>query len=141
MQFFILKDMLNTRIFLLRNHWKYLSLCDFCTESFLFGFLNLYIAERITLKGVLTFFIKHLLLTLFLAHRGLLMGRIKKKQTIIRWKKVMYNFQKPLIFKRSLNTVHPSSYTLKTCYNFENFADIPTVFNMPVFYFNNLKIY
>ena len=53
----------------------------------------------------------------------------------------MYNFQKPLIFKRSLNTVHPSSYTLKTCYNFENFADIPTVFNMPVFYFNNLKVY
>ena len=30
---------------------------------------------------------KHLLLTLFLAHRGLLMGRIKKKQTIIHsWK-------------------------------------------------------
>ena len=36
----------------------------------------------ITLKAVLTSFIKHLLLTLFLAHRGLLMGRIKKKQTI-----------------------------------------------------------
>ena len=33
-----------------------------------------------------TLFIKHLLLTLFLAHRGLLMGRIKKKQTIIQLK-------------------------------------------------------
>ena len=32
----------------------------------------------ITLKAVLTSFIKHLFLTLFLAHRGLL-GRIKKK--------------------------------------------------------------
>ena len=50
------------------------------TESFLFGFLNFYIVERITLKAVLTSFIKHMLLTLFLAHRGLLMGRIKKKQ-------------------------------------------------------------
>ena len=42
------------------------------TESLLFGFLNFYIAERITLKAVLTSFIKHLLLNLFLAHRGLL---------------------------------------------------------------------
>ena len=56
--------------------------CDFSTESFLFGFLNFYIAERITLKAVLTSFINHLLLTLFLTHRGLL-GTIKKKQTII----------------------------------------------------------
>ena len=57
------------------------------TESFLFGFLNFYIAERITLKAILTSFIKHLLLTLFLAHRSLLIGRIKEKQTIIQLKK------------------------------------------------------
>ena len=56
-------------------------------ERFLFGFLNFSFAERITLKTVLTSFIKHLLLNLFLAHRGLLMGRIKKKQTIIQLKK------------------------------------------------------
>ena len=42
------------------------------------------------LKAALTSFIKHLLLTLFLAHRGLLMGRIKKKQTIIQLKKVFF---------------------------------------------------
>ena len=42
------------------------------TESLWFGFLNFYIAERITLKAVLKSFIKHLLLNLFLAHRGLL---------------------------------------------------------------------
>ena len=50
-------------------------------ESFLFDFLNFYIAERITLKAFLTSFIRYLLLTLFLAHRGLL-GRIKKKTII-----------------------------------------------------------
>ena len=33
-----------------------------------------------TPKAVLTSFIKHLLLTLFFEHRGLLMGRIKKRQ-------------------------------------------------------------
>ena len=43
-----------------------------------------------TLKAVLTSFIKHLLSTLFLAHRDLLMGRIKKKQTIIQQ---LYNIQ------------------------------------------------
>ena len=58
------------------------------TESFVFGFLNFHIASRITLKAVLTSFTKHLLLTLFLANRDLLMGRIKKgKQTIIQLKK------------------------------------------------------
>ena len=57
------------------------------TEIFLLGFLNFYIAERIFLKAALTSFTKHLLLTLFLAHRGRLMGRIKKKETIIQMKK------------------------------------------------------
>ena len=57
------------------------------TESFLFRFLNFYIAERITLKAALISFIKDLLLTLFLAHRSLLMGIIKNKQLIIQMKK------------------------------------------------------
>ena len=64
------------------------------TESFLFDFLNFYIAERITLKAVLTFFIKHLLLTLFLAQRGLLGGGIKKNQTITQLKKSNVFLQK-----------------------------------------------
>ena len=59
---------------------SFLIYCDFSTESFLFGFLSFYIAERITVKAVLTSFIKHMLLTLVLAHRGLLMGRIKKNK-------------------------------------------------------------
>ena len=93
-------DSFNTRIFFYKkpvtghsaeSFFEILALkekffCDLSTESFLFGFLNFYIAERITLKAVLASFIKHLLLTLFLAHRGLLMGRIKKKQTIIQLK-------------------------------------------------------
>ena len=58
----------------------FLLIRDFSNENFSFGFLNFYIAERITLKAALTSFIKHLLLTLFVVHRGLLMGRIKKKQ-------------------------------------------------------------
>ena len=45
--------------------------CDFSPESFLFGFINFYVAEEITLRAVLTSFIKHLLLNLFLAHGGL----------------------------------------------------------------------
>ena len=57
------------------------------TESFLFRFLNFYIAERITLKTVLISFTKDMLLTLFLADRSLLMGIIKKKQSIIQLKK------------------------------------------------------
>ena len=44
-------------------------------------------AERIILKAVLASFIKHLLLNLFLADRGLLMGAIKKQQTIMQVKK------------------------------------------------------
>ena len=79
--------------FFIRNQWKGTVLkvswfyYDFSTEIFLFGFLDFYIAERITLKTILTSFIKHLLLTLFLAHRSLLIGRIKEKQTIIQLKK------------------------------------------------------
>ena len=46
----------------------------------IFPRINFNIAERITLKVVLTSIIKQLLLILFLAHRDLLMGRIKKKQ-------------------------------------------------------------
>ena len=59
---------------------SFLIYCDISTESFLFGFLIFYIGKRITLKAVLTSFIKHRLLTFFRVHRGLLMGRIKKKQ-------------------------------------------------------------
>ena len=76
----------NTRIFFTRNQWKDIVLkvssfyCDFSIGSFLFGFLNFYVAVRIILKAVLTSFIKYLLLTLFIEHRGLL-GRIKKKQS------------------------------------------------------------
>ena len=70
--------------FFIRNQWKSILkvsqfYCDFITERFLFGFLNFDIAERITLKAVLTSFIKHLFLTLFLSHGGLLMGIIQKK--------------------------------------------------------------
>ena len=70
--------------FFISNQWKgklkvSQFYCDFITESFLFGFLNFDIAERITLKAVLTSFIKHLFLTLFLSHRGILMGIIQKK--------------------------------------------------------------
>ena len=59
---------------------SFLIYCDISTESFLFGFLIFYIGKRITLKAVLTSFIKHRLLTFFRVHRGLLMGRTKKKQ-------------------------------------------------------------
>ena len=59
---------------------SFLIYCDISNESFLFGFLIFYIGKRITLKAVLTSFIKHRLLTFFRVHRGLLMGRIKKKQ-------------------------------------------------------------
>ena len=69
------------------------------TKRFLFGFLNFYIAERITLKAVLTSFIKHLLLTLFLAQSGLLMGRIKKKQTIIQLKKSTKFYYRGSVYK------------------------------------------
>ena len=53
----------------------------------------------------------------------------------------MRSFSKTLIFKRSLNTFGPSSSTSKTCYHFEIFAKIPTVFKMFVFSFGNLGIY
>ena len=69
----------------------------------MFGFLNFYIAEKITLKAVLTSFIKHQLSTLFRQHRGLLMGRIKKKKnnyTVIMHLYNLYNYMYKNLMER-----------------------------------------